>query len=91
MFAGFSLSLIESAGDLSHSVHLLLVLHAQGEEIDSLPGLVGGSGGGQNHRIAIVHERGAVGLFCHTVNINCQGSACQFHGITFVHSSTLLF
>ena len=35
----------EGAGDAAHGVHLLLKVHAEGEEVDAVPGPGGGGGG----------------------------------------------
>ena len=85
MLAGFSLSLVEAAGNLSYGVHLLLVLYAQGEEIDTLTGFVGCSGGAQNGGVAKVHESCTVSLFCNSADIYAQRSSGEFHGKRLIH------
>ena len=85
ILAGLSLSLVETAGDLSHGIELLLKLHAQGKEVDPLPGFVGRGGRGKHHCVAIAHKRASVGLFSHPVDINSQGAAGQFHLVSLVH------
>ena len=91
MLTCLSLSFIESARDLSYGIHFLFVFYTQREEINPVSRFVGRCSGRQDYRVAIMHKSRAVGLFCHTVYINCQGSSCQFHGKTLVHKTALLF
>ena len=86
VLAGLTLSLIETAGDLTYSVHLLFVLNAQREEIDALTGLSGSGSGGQNYGITIVHQSSAIGLSSYTSDINAQGTSSQFHGKSLEHN-----
>ena len=85
VLGSLSLSLVEAAGDLTHSIKLLLELHAQGEEIDALSGFGGCGCGGQYHCVAIVHENGAVCLGSHSAYLNGQLAPCQVHTVTFEH------
>ncbi len=85
ILAGLALSLVEAAGNLPHSIHLLLKFHTQGKEIDSLPGFLGCGCGRKHHRIAVMHKRTSVGLFAHTVNVNLQRAPRQFHLISLIH------
>ena len=42
LLAGAALPAVEAAGDAAHGVQLLLKVHAQGEEVDAVPGTGGG-------------------------------------------------
>ena len=80
MFAGFALSLIESSRNLTDRIHLLFVLHAQGEEIDTLAGAFRRSRGGKHDSVAIMHERCSVSLCGDAVDINRERPAGKLHG-----------
>ena len=76
--------LVEAAGHLADGVELLAVLHAQREEIDAVTRLRGFCGGAQDSGVAVVHECTSVRLLAYPADINAQGAAAQFHGISFV-------
>ena len=84
-----SFSLVETAGDLTHSVHLLFILYTQREEIDTVSGLLGSGCGTENSGITIVHECTSVCLLTYTVDINHQRSACKIHLVTLIHKFLL--
>ena len=89
VLACLALSLIEAAGDLTHSVHFLFVLYTQREEIDTVSGLLGSGCGTENSGITIVHECTSVCLLTYTVDINHQRSACKIHLVTLIHKFLL--
>ena len=61
LFAGTALPAVEGAGDAAHSIHLLLKVHAQREEVDAVPGTGRGGGAHQNPGVAVAHHDGGVG------------------------------
>ena len=89
VLACLAFSLVETAGDLTHSVHFLFVLYTQREEIDTVSGLLGSGCGTENSGITIVHECTSVCLLTYTVDINHQRSACKIHLVTLIHKFLL--
>ena len=75
VLGSLSLTLVKSARDLSDSVHSLIVLNAQREEINALPGFLRCGCRTKNRRVAIVHEHSAVGLLGHSVHIDTECSS----------------
>ena len=57
-----ALSLLEAAGDLAHGVHLLFIVHAEGEVIHALAGFLRHSGVDHDHGVAAAHDAAAVRL-----------------------------
>ena len=85
----FTLSLIKSSRDLSYSVHSLIILYAEWEEINSFSRLVRCCCCTQYSCVTIMHQHCTIRLFCHTVNIHAQCSAGQFHFKLFIHGFLL--
>ncbi|MPM71221.1 hypothetical protein SDC9_118184 [bioreactor metagenome] len=79
LFAGAAFAPVEGAGDAAHGVQLLLKVHAQGEEIDSVPG-TGGSGDAAQHAgVAVAHHDGGVGQLRQFAHLHGEGTARQIH------------
>ena len=77
---GPALAAHEGAGDAAHGVQLLLKVHAQGEEVDAVPG-AGGDGGGHHHGgLAVLHQGGGGGQLGHLAHLDGEGPAAQVHG-----------
>ena len=89
ILASLAFSFVETAGDLTHSVHFLFILYTQREEIDTVSGLLGSGCGTENSGITIVHECTSVCLLTYTVNIYNQRSACKIHLVTLIHKFLL--
>ena len=84
LLAGTALAAVEAAGDAAHGVHLLLKVHAQGEEIDAVPGTGGGGGTHQHAGVAVAHHDGGVGQLSQLAHFQSQGTACQFHLVLMI-------
>ena len=77
LLAGAGLTALEGAGNLTHGVHLLLIVHGHGEEIHALTGLCGSGDGAQHDGLAIAHQAGTAGQLSHLAGLDDQGTACQ--------------
>ncbi len=63
LLVGTALAAEEAAGDLAGGVRVLSIVHRQRQEIDADPRRLGRDGGHQDHRVAVAHHDGSVGLF----------------------------
>ena len=84
LLAGAALTAVEAAGDAAHGVHLLLKVHAQGEEVDAVPGTGGGGGAHQHAGVAVAHHDGGVGQLGQLAHLQREGTAGQIHGVLVV-------
>ena len=84
LLAGAALAAVEAAGDAAHRVHLLLKIHAQGEEVDAVAGTGGGGGTAEHAGVAVAHHDGGVGQLCQLAHFQRQGTAGQIHLILVV-------
>ena len=84
LFTGAALTAIEAAGDAAHGVHLLLKIHAQGEEVDTVPGTGGGGGAHQHAGVTVAHHNGGVGQLRQLADLQSQGAARQLHLVLVV-------
>ena len=79
LLTGTAFPAVKGAGDAAHGVELLLEVHAQGEEIDAVPGTGGGGGAHQDPGVAVAHHDGGVGQLSQLAHFQGQGTARQFH------------
>ena len=84
LLAGTAFPAVEAAGDAAHGVHLLLKVHAQGEEIDAVPGTGGGGGAHQHAGVAVAHHDGGIGQLGQLAYLQGQGTAGQLHLILVI-------
>ena len=84
MLRCLSLSLIEAAGDLSCSVHLLLVLNAKREEIYTFSGLLGSRSRSQQRSIAVMHQNRAICLGAHSSDIHGELPSAKVHAVCLI-------
>ena len=84
LLAGAALAAVEAAGDAAHGVHLLLKVHAQGEEVDTVPGTGGGGGTHQHAGVAVAHHDGGIGQLGQLAHLQGQGTAGQLHLILVI-------
>ena len=84
LLAGAALAAVEAAGDAAHGVHLLLKVHAQGEEVDAVAGTGGGGDAAQHAGVAVAHHDGGVGQLGQLAHLEGQGTAGQIHGVLVV-------
>ena len=84
LLAGAALPAVEAAGDAAHSVQLFLKVHAQGEEVDAVPGTGGGGDAAQHTGLAIGDHDGGVGQLRQLSDLQGQGAARQVHGVLVV-------
>ena len=82
--AGTALAAHKAAGDAAGGVQLFLILHAQGEEVDALPGLGAHGDVAQHHRLAVADQGAGVGQPAHLAHFCLEGAACQFHLVDLV-------
>jgi len=76
---GLALPAQEGAGDAAHGVQLLLKVHAQGEEVDAIPGPGGGGDRHQHGGVAVVDHGRGVGQLSHLAHLDLQGPAAEIH------------
>ncbi len=81
LLAGTPLPAEEAAGDTAHGVHLLLKVHAEGEEVDAVPRAGGGGGRDQDSGLAVCDHHGGVGQLGDLAGLQGQGPSGQVHGI----------
>ncbi len=84
LLARTALTAVERAGDAAHGVQLLLKVHAQGEEVDAVPGPGGGGGAHQHAGVAVAHHDGGVGQLRQLAYLQGQRTAGQLHLILVV-------
>ena len=84
LFPGTALAAVEAAGDAAHGVQLLLKVHAQGEEVDTVTGTGRGSDAAQHAGIAVAHHDGGVGQLGQLAHLQREGTACQIHGVLVI-------
>ena len=84
LFTGTALAAVEAAGNAAHRVHLLLKVHAQGEEVDAVPGTGGRGDAAQHAGVAIAHHDGGVGQLGQLAHLQRQRTAGQIHGVLVV-------
>ena len=84
LLAGTALAAHEAAGDAAHSVHLLLKVNAEGEEVDAVTGTGRGGGGDENGGLTVGHQHGGVGQLGHLAHLQGEGTARQVHGVLAV-------
>ena len=77
LLGGLTLALQVTAGDLTGSVHSLVEVHGQGQEVDAVAGLLGSGGAAENGGVAVAAEAGAVGQAGELTGLDDQGTACQ--------------
>ena len=77
LLGGLTLALQITAGDLTGSVHSLVEVHGQGQEVDAVAGLLGSGGAAENGGVAVAAEAGAVGQAGKLTGLDDQGTACQ--------------
>ena len=77
LLAGAGLTALEGAGNLTHGVHLLLIVHGHGEEIHALTGLSGSGNGAQHDGLAIAHQAGTAGQLSHLTGLDDQRTTGQ--------------
>ena len=87
---GLALPAHEGAGDTAHGVQLFLEVHAQGEEVDAVPGTGGGGDGDQHTGFAVGHHGGSVGQLGHFAHLNLEGPAGHCGLIHFVIGKLLV-
>ena len=61
LLTGTALPAVEGAGDAAHGVELFLKVHAQGEEVDAVPGAGRRSDAAEHPGVAVAHHDGGVG------------------------------
>ena len=84
LLPGTALAAVEAAGDAAHGVHLLLKVHAQGEEVDTVTGTGRGGDAAQHAGIAVAHHDGGVGQLGQLAHLHGQRTAGQFRFILAV-------
>ena len=84
LLPGTALAAVEAAGDAAHGVHLLLKVHAQGEEVDTVTGTGRGGDAAQHAGIAVAHHDGGVGQLGQLAHLQREGTACQIHGVLVI-------
>ena len=84
LLAGAALPAHEAAGDAAHGVHLLLEVHAQGEEVDAVARTGGGGGGAQDGGLTVGDQHGGVGQLRQLAGLQGQRAARQVHGVLAV-------
>ena len=84
LLAGTALPPVEGTGDAAHGVQLLLKVHAQGEEINAVPGTGGRGDAAEDPGVAIAHHDGGVGQLGHLAHLHGEGTAGQVHLILVV-------
>ena len=77
LLAGAALTAHKAAGNAAHRVELFLKLHAQGEEVDALAGLLAHGYIAQHHGLAVAHQAAAVGEAAHLAGLHHKGAARQ--------------
>ena len=84
LLAGAALPAVEAAGNAAHGIQLLLKVHAQGEEVDAVPGTGRGGDAAQHAGLAVGDHNGGVGKLRQLAHLQGQGAARQVHGILVV-------
>ena len=84
LLAGTTLAAVEAAGDAAHGVQLLLKVHAEGEEVDAVPGTGRGGDAAQHAGVAVAHHDGGVGQLGQLAHLQCEGTARQIHGVLVI-------
>ena len=84
LLAGAALTAVKAAGNTAHGVHLLLKVHAQGEEVDAVPGTGSGGDAAEHTGVAVAHHHGGVGQLCQLAHLQSQRPAGQIHLILVV-------
>ena len=84
LLAGAAFAAVKAAGDPAHGVHLLLKVHAQGEEVDAVPGTGGGGDAAEHPGVAVAHHHGGVGKLGQLAHLQRQGAAGQIQLILVI-------
>ena len=79
-----SLTALERTGDPTHGIHLLFIIHAQGEEIHALAGFGAHGHVTQHIGVAVAGHNGRTGQTAHFAGLQGQLSAGQFRFPNFV-------
>ena len=72
---GLTLPAEEGAGDAAHGIELFLKVHAQGEEVDAVPGPGGAGDGHHDGGLPVGDHGGSGGQLGHLAHLNLEGTA----------------
>ena len=75
LLAGSALTAHIAAGDLTHGIELLFIVHGQREEVDAVPRLCGSGRRYVDDGLAVAYQTRAVGELGHFAGLNDQRSA----------------
>ena len=78
-----SLSLYKTARNLADSVHLLLIVNGQREEVNALARLLRSGSSNQNNGLTITNQSSTICLLCHLAGLNGKRPAAKLHFKTF--------